>query len=117
MTATAISIVPRSPVLSQYGFSATMFLPNAYIGEKPVSFKGKDCLTWEEVRELKQHGVLFGSHTVTHPQLRELSAAAIHEEIANSKAAIEEKPWFCRGLVRLSLCLPSDGLRLHHHVA
>jgi len=80
-----------SPVLNQYGFSATVFLPTAYIGEHPVQFKGKDCLTWAEVRELNRHGILFGSHTVTHPQLRELSVPAINEEIANSKATIEEK--------------------------
>ena len=79
------------PVLQQYGFSATMFLPTAYIAESPVSFKGKDCLTWAEIRELNRHGILFGSHTVTHPQLRELSARAVQDEIADSKKTIEEK--------------------------
>jgi peptidoglycan/xylan/chitin deacetylase (PgdA/CDA1 family) len=79
------------PVLSQYGFSATVFLPTAYIGDHPVQFKGKDCLTWAEVRDLNKNGILFGSHTVTHPQLRELSGPAINSEIANSKAMIEEK--------------------------
>jgi peptidoglycan/xylan/chitin deacetylase (PgdA/CDA1 family) len=79
------------PALSQYGFSATVFLPTAYIGERPIQFKGKACLTWAEVRELNNHGILFGSHTVTHPQLRELSVPAISMEIADSKATIEEK--------------------------
>ncbi len=79
------------PLLNQYGFSATVFLPTAYIGESPISFKGKDCLTWAEVRELNKHGILFGSHTVTHPQLRELSVSAVNAEIANSKKTIEEK--------------------------
>jgi peptidoglycan/xylan/chitin deacetylase (PgdA/CDA1 family) len=79
------------PVLSQYGFSATVFLPTAYIGENPVSFKGRDCLTWAEVRELNRHGIRFGSHTVTHPQLRDLSPAAVKNEIFGSKKTIEEK--------------------------
>jgi len=79
------------PLLNQYGFSATVFLPTAYIGESPVPFKGKDCLTWAEVRELNKHGILFGSHTVTHPQLRELTVRAINDEIVNSKKMIEEK--------------------------
>lgn len=79
------------PVLQQYGFTATVFLPTAYIGESPVSFKGKDCLTWTEVRELNKHGISFGSHTVTHPQLRELSVRAIEDEIVGSKNTIEEK--------------------------
>ncbi len=79
------------PVLSRYGFSATVFLPTAYIGDRLLQFKNRDCLTWAEVRELNNHGILFGSHTVTHPRLRELSVPAINEEIANSKTTIEEK--------------------------
>jgi peptidoglycan/xylan/chitin deacetylase (PgdA/CDA1 family) len=79
------------PVLNQHGFRATVFLPTAYIGESPVCFKGKECLTWAEVRELHHHGITFGSHTVTHPQLRELSARAIQQEIADSRQTIEER--------------------------
>jgi peptidoglycan/xylan/chitin deacetylase (PgdA/CDA1 family) len=79
------------PILNQYGFSATVFLPTAYIGDRPVSFKGTDCLTWEEVRELNRQGISFGSHTVTHPQLHELSRRKIQDEIVNSRKTIEEK--------------------------
>jgi peptidoglycan/xylan/chitin deacetylase (PgdA/CDA1 family) len=79
------------PVLHRYGFSATVFLPTAYIGDSPTPFKGRDCLTWREVKELSNHGIVFGSHTVTHPQLRELGAAAINEEIVSSKRTIEER--------------------------
>ena len=79
------------PVLNQYGFSATVYLPTAYIGDTPAQFKGTDCMTWAEVRELHQHGILFGSHTVNHPWLLELSRAAVNEEITNSKHTIEEK--------------------------
>jgi peptidoglycan/xylan/chitin deacetylase (PgdA/CDA1 family) len=79
------------PVLSRYGFGATVFLPTAFIGDRPLQFKGRDCLTWAEVRELRNYGILFGSHTVTHPQLHELSAPAINEEIVGSKKTIEER--------------------------
>jgi len=79
------------PVLSRFGQKATMFLPTAYIGESPIEFKGKECLTWAEVRELEKHGILFGSHTVTHPQLATLDRRAIEKEIVDSKKAIEEK--------------------------
>jgi peptidoglycan/xylan/chitin deacetylase (PgdA/CDA1 family) len=79
------------PVLERYGFSATMYLPTAYIGDAASSFNGKQCLSWAEVRELQQHGVRFGSHTVSHPQLHDLGAARIQEEIVNSKKTIEEK--------------------------
>jgi peptidoglycan/xylan/chitin deacetylase (PgdA/CDA1 family) len=79
------------PVLTQFGFTATMFLPTAYIGDNTLQFKGRDCLTWSEVRELQKYGISFGSHTVTHPQLRGLGKDAIQKEMVNSKRAIEEK--------------------------
>jgi peptidoglycan/xylan/chitin deacetylase (PgdA/CDA1 family) len=78
------------PALNQHGFTATVFLPTAYIGTVPVQFKGKVCLTWNEVRELRKHGMCFGSHTVTHPQLSTLDAAAVKNEIVNSKQTIED---------------------------
>jgi peptidoglycan/xylan/chitin deacetylase (PgdA/CDA1 family) len=79
------------PVLAQYGFSATMYLPTAYVADDSASFKGKECLSWSEVRELQGHGMDFGSHTVTHPQLHDLGPAQVEEEIVNSKKSIEEK--------------------------
>jgi peptidoglycan/xylan/chitin deacetylase (PgdA/CDA1 family) len=79
------------PLLHQYGFSAIVFLPTAYIGDAPIPFKGEDCLTWSEVRELKQQGIEFGSHTVNHPRLRDLGSAVIKDEIVNSKDTIEQK--------------------------
>ncbi|HUY13312.1 MAG TPA: polysaccharide deacetylase family protein [Terriglobia bacterium] len=57
-------------VLARYGFSATVFLPTAYIGDGPRGFLGRNCLTWNQVGELHQSGIDFGSHTVTPPQLQ-----------------------------------------------
>jgi peptidoglycan/xylan/chitin deacetylase (PgdA/CDA1 family) len=79
------------PVLHRYGFQATMYLPTAHIADNRSQFKRKECLTWDEVRELSRHGIKFGSHTVTHPLLRTLSPAAVNEEIAISKKTIENK--------------------------
>jgi peptidoglycan/xylan/chitin deacetylase (PgdA/CDA1 family) len=79
------------PILSRYGFTATMYLPTAYIGQSRLSFKGKECLTWSEVRELQKHGISFGSHTVTHPQLHDCDANARKKEVAESKQTIEQE--------------------------
>jgi len=79
------------PVLARYRFQAIVYLPTAYIRDVRTQFKGKDCLTWDEVRELSRCGIQFGSHTVSHPQLRILSPAAIDEEILISKNTIEDK--------------------------
>ena len=79
------------PILSRYGYSATVFLPTAYIGEPSRQFKGAECLTWSQVRELRKAGVEFGSHTVTHPQLRGVSTEQMRMEVGRSKDDIEEK--------------------------
>jgi peptidoglycan/xylan/chitin deacetylase (PgdA/CDA1 family) len=79
------------PVLNRIDFTATVFLPTSYIGESTLQFKGRDCLTWSEVRELQKYGISFGSHTATHPQLHSLDEGAIEKEIVYSKRVIEEK--------------------------
>jgi peptidoglycan/xylan/chitin deacetylase (PgdA/CDA1 family) len=78
------------PALSRHGFTATMFLPTGYIGTGRRQFKEKDCLTWSEIRELRKHGMCFGSHTVTHPQLSTFETIAVKDEIVNSKQTIED---------------------------
>jgi peptidoglycan/xylan/chitin deacetylase (PgdA/CDA1 family) len=79
------------PVLDHYGFRATMYVPTAYISDTRARFKETECLTWDEVRELNRHGIHFGSHTVTHPWLRELALSAVNDEISTSKKTIEDK--------------------------
>jgi peptidoglycan/xylan/chitin deacetylase (PgdA/CDA1 family) len=79
------------PVLQRCGFTATVFLATAYIGQSPIQFKGKECMTWPQVRELHRNGIQFGSHTVNHPQLRALSMQAIDNELLQSKRTIEDK--------------------------
>jgi peptidoglycan/xylan/chitin deacetylase (PgdA/CDA1 family) len=79
------------PILNRYGFTATMFLPTAHIGESHLSFKGKECLSWGEVRDLQKLGISFGSHTVTHPQLHDCDMHSIRQEVVDSKQTIEQK--------------------------
>jgi len=78
------------PVLSQFQFTATMYLPTSCIGQSAKTFKGRQCLTWSEIRELQKYGMSIGSHTVTHPQLRTLDRNAIQRELVDSRKAIED---------------------------
>jgi peptidoglycan/xylan/chitin deacetylase (PgdA/CDA1 family) len=78
------------PVLQRHGFRAIVYLPTAYIGASRTSFKGKGCMIWNEVRELHRHGMLFGSHTVTHPQLYDMDRSSVNEEVRQSKQTIEQ---------------------------
>ena len=79
------------PVLANCGFIATVFLPTAFIGQARRSFKGRECLTWSEVRELQHCGVRFGSHTVTHPRLHGMTWTEIRGELADSRAMMEDE--------------------------
>lgn len=78
------------PILSKYGFSATVFLATGHVGETTRSFNGAECMTWSEVRELQRAGIHFGSHTVTHPQLKHMDLDDVRYEVRASKAVIEE---------------------------
>jgi peptidoglycan/xylan/chitin deacetylase (PgdA/CDA1 family) len=79
------------PILQQHGFSATMYLPTAFIGDERRTFKGRECLTWSEVADLHQAGIEFGSHTVNHPRLVELPWSEIEPELVGSKVEIERR--------------------------
>lgn len=79
------------PILDRFGYTATVFLPTAYIGDTPQVFKETQCLAWSQVRELQAAGIEFGSHTVTHPQLRDLDFDSIKNEVRVSKEVIEQK--------------------------
>ena len=47
-------------------------------------------LNWKEVREMRQHGMHFGAHSVSHPLLPSVPLKEAEEEIFTSKAELEE---------------------------
>ncbi|MEW6126327.1 MAG: polysaccharide deacetylase family protein [Acidobacteriota bacterium] len=49
------------------------------------------CLAWEEVREMAANRIEFGSHTVTHPILANVSEERLNWEISESKKTIEQQ--------------------------
>ena len=79
------------PILSEYKMTATLFVVTGVTGNSRPRFKGKECLTWNELRELRSNGIEIGSHTVTHPELKFMNSTDIENEIGRSKQTIEEK--------------------------
>ena len=86
------------PVLKRYGFVATIFLVSDYVNTdhvfwwdvskmtSPADHTLYRLLTWEQVHEMAEYGIEFGSHTCTHPkQLTNLSTKQRWEEIARSR--------------------------------
>ncbi len=78
------------PVMHQCGFSATVFLTTDRIQSTPLRIEGADYLTWQDVRELHTQGLSFGSHTVSHADLRSLEPGEINYELGYSKEIIEQ---------------------------
>lgn len=83
------------PILCQHDYTATVFLSTGFIGKEARRFTGKyfsgePALTWNQVQELSNYGIEFGSHTVTHPQLCELSVPDVERELRYSKSQIED---------------------------
>jgi len=56
---------------------------------KNVSLKNK-MLTWDVIKEMNNHGISFGAHTVTHTILTALPLNDIKREVSQSKEAIED---------------------------
>lgn len=48
-------------------------------------------LTWDEVLEMAQAGIEFGSHTVSHPILARLEESEMVNEVQESKRELEER--------------------------
>ena len=78
------------PILSEYGFSATVFVITGLMKPQRMSFKGTECLTLSEVRELHSQGISIGSHTVSHRDLRLLKQDEVENELSGSKKSLED---------------------------
>lgn len=79
------------PTLIRHGFTATMFVPTAFIGDSRMRFNGREVLTWSEVRELHGVGISFGSHTMNHPRLHGLPWQAVRRELCDSRKRLEDE--------------------------
>lgn len=71
------------PILKKYNLKATIFIVTGFVSER------KGYLTWDQLREMEQHGITAQSHTVTHAPLPELSDERIREELVVSKQQAE----------------------------
>lgn len=85
------------PILSNYGFTATIFLVAGFCGKRnnwpsqPAGIPGISLLGWDQIREMDRNGIEFGAHTVNHPALDTLAAEDAKREIFESKDIIENK--------------------------
>jgi peptidoglycan/xylan/chitin deacetylase (PgdA/CDA1 family) len=84
------------PILARFGVRATVFLTVSYIGTDRLPTLTRtefmpQPLSWEQVKEMHAQGIEFGSHTLTHPMLSQVSPDVARREIAESRRQIEDR--------------------------
>ena len=84
------------PLLASHGFSATFFLVASLTGKPSTWLRAErgielPLMSWDDARELERAGHRCESHSMTHPRLSELSPDACRDELARSRAMIEQE--------------------------
>jgi peptidoglycan/xylan/chitin deacetylase (PgdA/CDA1 family) len=83
------------PVLEQEEVPALVFMVAGAVGgvtywEAVPGWRNNRLLPWEQIREMQERGVTFGSHVLAHPHLTALPEAAWRRELVESKRLLEE---------------------------
>jgi peptidoglycan/xylan/chitin deacetylase (PgdA/CDA1 family)/glycosyltransferase involved in cell wall biosynthesis len=95
------------PLLRKHGMTAVIFL----IADRNVTTNLWDAaggepqvplLASDQIREMGDYGIEFGSHTLSHARLTDLAPGRLADELEGSRHALEER--FGRPV--LSLCYP-----------
>lgn len=73
------------PILKKHNMKAIIFLISEYVSLYP------NYLTWEQLAEMQKAGIEFGSHTVDHNVLTELSPNSVNHELSDSKSVLERR--------------------------
>ena len=107
------------PILRDHGFVATVFLVSDYVGTDHIYWwdepkAGHDrspyrLLSWNEVHEMEEYGIEFGSHSCTHRKLTQIPASQQAHEIRRSRADLQAM--LRREVV--SFCYPAGDLNSH----
>ena len=82
------------PVLEAERLPALVFAVAGRVGgltdwEPVLAWRHHPLLTWEQMREMQERGLTFGSHTLTHAHLPVLPEADWRRELAESKRVLE----------------------------
>jgi peptidoglycan/xylan/chitin deacetylase (PgdA/CDA1 family) len=79
------------PVLSKYGFKATIFLPVAFIGKTNTWDDGAEPLmSYDLIRQLAGSRIEFGLHSFRHENYARYSAAQMEADISDCVRTLEE---------------------------
>ena len=85
-----------APAMEAHGFTGTFFLVAGLVGATSrwlMAERGIELplMSWDDARGLESAGHRCESHSVTHPRLAQLSAAACRDELSRSRSMIEDE--------------------------
>lgn len=97
-------------ILSRHKMPAIQFIVSGYIGRQndwdiAKGDAAERLMDAAQIREWLEAGHEIGSHSMTHPNLKTLSAAEAREEISSSKKSLEDQ----FGVAVRHFCYPFGG--------
>ena len=79
------------PILQKYNFTAIVFLVAGYTNRTCLNDSDSEpMLKTEQIKEMAESGIDFGSHSFSHRSLIELDAEELEREVKESKTVLEE---------------------------
>ncbi|MEN8176767.1 MAG: polysaccharide deacetylase family protein, partial [Pseudomonadota bacterium] len=83
------------PVLQGYGYSAMVYLISGLVGKPSSWFQadGRDTpplMSRERILQLRDQGIEFGAHSVSHVRLATLDAERMREEVFGCRHQLEQ---------------------------
>jgi peptidoglycan/xylan/chitin deacetylase (PgdA/CDA1 family) len=92
------------PIFTRLGMTGTVFVPTDYPDSgRAMAWRGLGrwvgtphehelgCMSWDQLRELRDRGWEIASHTCSHPVLTELPDDALRDELARSREVCAEQ--------------------------
>lgn len=84
------------PILKKYGFIGVFYIIAGSVGDGAY-------LTWDQIKELHQNGMIIGSHTISHPDLRNISDTELTSQLSGSRNLIKDHT----GITTTDFCYPA----------
>jgi peptidoglycan/xylan/chitin deacetylase (PgdA/CDA1 family)/GT2 family glycosyltransferase len=83
------------PLLRKYGFKGTLFVVTNHIGgtnkwDLPLGISEQPLMTAEEIRHWAANGVEIGSHSQSHPDMRNCTLEQVRDEMTRSRDCLQQ---------------------------
>jgi peptidoglycan/xylan/chitin deacetylase (PgdA/CDA1 family)/GT2 family glycosyltransferase len=83
------------PLVIEFQYTPLVFLVADRVGgwnmwDQANGLRARRLLAVDQIREMQKYGVSFGSHTLTHPWLPDVSDAQLRREVSDSKGRLED---------------------------